>query len=133
MNANILNLISPLYKHNQPSQKEIDLFLKILNFKYPEDYLDIIKEHNGLEGSIGSSYIAVWPISEVIEINSQYAETDKMIADKYFIFGSNSGIYNYAFDKSAGSILELDMYDESYSIHCGSTMLDFLLYLKSKA
>ena len=132
MNSTVSEIISSLYKNENLSPEEFSSYVSKLDFKYPQDYLDIIKEYNGIEGQLGNSYIAIWPTDEVMEVNSQYNKSDKVIAEKYFVFGSNSGIYNYAFNKSDGSIIELDMYDESYAVHCGNSILELLTYLNSK-
>ena len=65
-----------------------------LGVPLPDDYLRLIAASNGVEGFVGESYLAVWPIEELPELNasSMYEE----YADGVVLFGSNGGNEGFA-------------------------------------
>jgi len=81
-----------------------------MNFDYPSDYFDFISLHNGGEGELGEGYLALWSIEDMLETNSIQKKEAPMFYDKYWIFGSNSGIFQYVFSKKDRTILEIDPY-----------------------
>ena len=53
----------------------------------PNDYLDLLKNFNGGNGTVGEEYLILHKVEELIKINKDYkiAEFD----NKFFIIGSN--------------------------------------------
>ena len=65
----------------------------------PDDYKEFIKEHNGGEGYVGGlSYINLWKIEEIAELNESY-EVKEYTPD-FVYFGSDGGDMAYAMDFS---------------------------------
>jgi hypothetical protein len=69
---------------------------KDLGKKLPVNYVSFLMEMNGGEGSIGSSYLILWPAEEIVEINEAYNVSDW--APGVVIFGSDGGGEAYGFD-----------------------------------
>lgn len=121
---------SELFYLNPPSAKFLldDLIVK-MGCKCADDYLDFMSKFNGGEGQIGDRILALWTIEEQIEVNSLLDNEDTVFASKYWIFGSNSGIFQYVFDKNNGEILEIDRYDDAYRERMGTTLAEFIYNL----
>ncbi|HLP19471.1 MAG TPA: SMI1/KNR4 family protein [Chitinophagales bacterium] len=72
---------------------------KQLDFRLPEEYLDAMRANNGREGEVGEdSWIVLFPIEELIEINHDYRLLMEQIPD-YFLIGKDSADTGYAFHK----------------------------------
>ena len=67
-------------------------------FKFPTDYKDFLFFSNGLEGNTGDSYIVIWSIEELIELNEAYKVKD--FISNLIIFGSDGAEDAYGFDIS---------------------------------
>ncbi|HMO40281.1 MAG TPA: SMI1/KNR4 family protein [Saprospiraceae bacterium] len=115
-----------------PSNSEIDLLKEAMCFKYPIDYFAFISSHNGGEGELGEGYLALWSIKDMIETNSIQKTGMPEFYDKYWIFGSNSGVFQYVFDKKNGLIIEIDPYEENHKVVIGETFQDFITDFKNK-
>ena len=85
---------------------EIEKIITTLNAVLPVDYVQFIKQYNGGEGEVGSSYLVLWEFDEIVEANKDYS-TDEF-APGYLIFGSDGGATAYAFERSSGDIVEFD-------------------------
>lgn len=55
----------------------------------PQNYMDFMTEHNGGEGDIGESWLVLFPIEELMEINDGY-HIPECLPD-HIIIGSNGG------------------------------------------
>lgn len=62
----------------------------------PEWHLSLLRISNGAEGSVGSSYLGLWPAEEVIAHNSDYRVQE--FHPGMLMFGSSMGGTAYAFD-----------------------------------
>lgn len=60
-----------------------------MNFSLPSDYVEFLKVSNGGEGFIGESYVMLWPIESLVELNEGYEVAD--YAPDLLIIGSNGG------------------------------------------
>jgi hypothetical protein len=69
-------------------------------FKFPTDYKEFLMFSNGLEGSTKDSYIVIWSIEELIELNEAYKVRD--FISNLIIFGSDGAEDAYGFDISGG-------------------------------
>jgi hypothetical protein len=63
--------------------------------KLPEEYVALIRRHNGGEGFIGSEYLILWKVEELVSFNHDY-EVREYIPD-LLLFGSNGGGEAYGF------------------------------------
>lgn len=55
----------------------------------PKQYIDFIKKHNGGEGDIGESWLILYPIEELQEVNDDYEIQEYLPGN--IIIGSNGG------------------------------------------
>ncbi|MFL0267407.1 SMI1/KNR4 family protein [Candidatus Clostridium radicumherbarum] len=73
-----------------------------LGIKFPSDYIEFMLFSNGCEGTIGESYISIWPIEELIDTN------ENLEVEKYtpglVLFGSDGGGEAFAFDMRGDTI-----------------------------
>ena len=68
---------------------------------FPEDYKEFMEETDGGEGNIGElSYISIWKIEDIVELNISY-EVKKYTPNLVY-FGSDGGDMAYAFEFSRG-------------------------------
>lgn len=68
------------------------------DFKFPADYKEFLLFSNGLEGNTGDSYIVIWSIEELIELNEAYKVKD--FISNLIIFGSDGAEDAYGFNIS---------------------------------
>lgn len=64
----------------------------------PDDYRDFLQCSNGGEGFVGSHYIILWKIEELVEFNNEY-EVNKYAPD-FFLFASDGAGEAFAFKKN---------------------------------
>ena len=55
----------------------------------PNDYIELMKKHNGGEGDIGETWLILYPLEELQEINDDY-EIEEILPG-HIIIGSNGG------------------------------------------
>ena len=86
---------------------------------------------NGAEGSIGQSYLVVWPADEIVELNQTYRVDD--FAPGLVLFGGDGGNTGYAFDKRSVSprIVEVPLMgmDLNAAEYCGASFVEFLRHV----
>jgi len=63
----------------------------------PEDYADFLRFENGGEGFIGSAYLILWRVEELLELNRAHQVTDHALG--FLFFGSDGGGEAFAFDR----------------------------------
>ncbi len=97
-------------KNSSPTEEEHQRLVNKINFPIDNDYLDLMKNHNGAEGFVNSEiFIMLWRIEDLIAINRKCESLPEQ--DNYFFFGSDGSNLRYAFDKSDGSIISIDSYE----------------------
>ena len=62
---------------------------KINGVSLPQNYLDFMTEHNGGEGDIGGSWLVLYPIEDLQEINNDYDIPEFL--PNHIIIGTNGG------------------------------------------
>lgn len=66
------------------------------HFVLPPEYVRFLRRANGGEGFVGTAYVILWRVEELVKFNQEYQ------ADEYapglFLFGSNGGGEAFAFD-----------------------------------
>src|SRR3954464_2022763 len=68
-----------------------------LGVRLPDDYaLFLQEEADGGEGVIGSTYIILWRVEQVLELNAAYHVSE--FAPGLVLFGSNGGGEAFGFD-----------------------------------
>jgi hypothetical protein len=63
--------------------------------KFPEDFLDYLRRHNGGGGFVGNRYLMLWKLEELQEFNRDY-EVHEYLPD-VLLFGSSGGGEAYGF------------------------------------
>lgn len=66
----------------------------------PQQYLDFMKKHNGGEGDIGETWLILFPLEELQEINDDY-RIGEFLPNR-IIIGSNGGGELYGIDGGGG-------------------------------
>ncbi|RAW00575.1 SMI1/KNR4 family protein [Pseudochryseolinea flava] len=92
-------------KNNPPTKEEIQQFLAAVNFSLPIGFIDFFENANGAEISSDVGFFILWPLTEMIQLNSGY-KVDEYIPG-FFVFASNGGDNAYAIEKFTGSIYEI--------------------------
>ena len=103
MDKKTQKLIKKLELRPPTTNDAINKLKKITNIKLPNEYKKFLKLTNGGEGFIGdNSYVMIWSIEELIELNELYEVSE--YAPGLFVFGSNGGGEAYAFDTRSSSM-----------------------------
>jgi len=63
---------------------------------FPRDYRVFLLKHNGGEGPIGKTYLALWRVEDLVQRNEAYCVTT--YAPGLLLFGSDGGGEGYGFD-----------------------------------
>lgn len=88
-----------------PIKQEVENFLKQIDFKLPQGFIEFFKDSNGADISSDENYIVLWALTDMIQLNRDY-KVDEYAPD-FFIFGSNGGGTAYAVKKSTSDIYEI--------------------------
>jgi len=75
----------PFFKSTEPPPKFVE--------PLPKDYLDVIRDFGGKEGFLGQTYLRLYRLEELIQLNIAYQVPT--LLPEVFIFGSNG--YGEAF------------------------------------
>lgn len=75
------------FEFNAPYSGKI--ITEINGVNHPRNYIDFMTEHNGGEGDIGESWLRLYPMEELKEINDSY-NVPEYLPD-HIIIGSNGG------------------------------------------
>lgn len=73
-----------------------DKIERINNVVLPKQYLRFMKKHNGGEGDIGETWLALFPLEELQEINDDFCVEDFL--PNHIIIGSNGNGELYGID-----------------------------------
>jgi hypothetical protein len=97
---------------------------------FTSDYWEFMKLSNGYEGSVGESYLQLWPIEEINPYNIDARELLEE-APELTIFGSDGGGMVFCYDNLNHYYVEipLEAISEKYKEICGESFIDFLVYL----
>lgn len=103
MNIGQTNKLFESFDIGSPAPQEAIISAEMaLNAKLPNGYVNFLGHANGGEGLIGNSYLILWPVEQLQELNEAY--NVKEFAPGLLLFGSSGGGEAYAFDmRIAGS------------------------------
>ena len=109
--------------------KEVETTLGVT---FPLQYKEFMLESNGAEGNIGeNSYLALWHIEEIIELNEGY--NVKEYYPGLVFFGSDGGgiayAFNYRTEETPILAIPLDSIHIEDAKTCGNTFEEFLQIL----
>ena len=92
-------------RNTLPTLKEIEIFLRQIDFKLPDGFINFFMETNGADINKNGQYIILWPLTDMIQLNRDYSVEE--FAPDFFIFGSDGGDTAYAIEKQSGFIYEM--------------------------
>jgi SMI1 / KNR4 family (SUKH-1) len=105
-----------------------------LQIKLPKDYEEFLLVSNGVSGFVCKSYLIIWPVEDIQEINLLASINE--FAPGLIMFGSNGGGESYAFDARQSILSFVEFYDMEMSPDkirfCGYTFHEFLEHLYNK-
>ena len=87
-----------------------DEIKQINNVVLPKQYLEFMKKHNGGEGDLGETWLVLFPLEELQEINDDYCIQDFL--PDHIIIGSNGNGELYGIDSSGNYFNVPIMMDE---------------------
>lgn len=96
MDEQIKALLSQFELNEPASEINIKKVEKLLNINFPQEYYDFLLISNGGEGAIGQSYLVLWKIEDLIELNDAYGVEE--FAPGLLIIGSDGGDTAYCID-----------------------------------
>lgn len=85
------------FELNEPAlENNIKKVEELLSINFPQEYYDFLLISNGGEGAIGQSYLVLWKIEDLIELNDAYGVEE--FAPGLLIIGSDGGDTAYCID-----------------------------------
>lgn len=96
---------------------------KINGVVLPKDYIEFMKKHNGGEGDIGSTWLVLYPLEELQDVNADY-EVEKFLPN-HVIIGSDGGDEFYGID-SKGNYFNVPMMMDENDITFLGTDIELL-------
>ncbi|MBI5653893.1 MAG: SMI1/KNR4 family protein [Chloroflexi bacterium] len=134
MTKSIKHLVTRLSSRAGVSKDVIEEIQTQLGISFPSEYVQFISQYNGTEGVVGESYLAIWPVEDIAQLNEAYAVNE--FVPGLLLFGSNGGGMAYAFDTRSQDMpivevpfIPMDLKEANV---CGRTFLEFLEYLYSQ-
>lgn len=128
MKSNLKPLIKNLELNSGVEFETINDVEQRLGINFLTDYKEFISEANGAEGFVGQSYLILFPIEKLEEINRTNDYAPRIIK-----FASDGGGNVYVFDSSEariyiGKVSSIGIGLEEIEF-CGFSFTDFLKYL----
>ena len=100
------------FDFNEPYNGEFNNV--IYGVELPEEYVAFMKAHNGGEGDTGESWLFLFPIEELQEVNDDYHE---FLPEGNIIIGSNGGInYRIHTDAIKTNLIPIELTPQQTSV-----------------
>lgn len=97
------------FEFNAPYEGE---FQRIINgVELPKEYIEFMKLHNGGEGDVGESWLVLFPMEELQEINDDYK---KYLPAGHIIIGSNGGGELFGLNSSGKYFIVPEIIEKEY-------------------
>ena len=132
MQERIGHILSGLEKEEPLQDTEFNAVTESFDFKFPNIYVDVMKDFNGGEGEVGeNSWLLLFPINELREVNKDYNFLMDDIPD-YFLIGKDAADTGYAFHKTNGTFHSFGLmsnFDTDPIEFLGDDFAAFLEYL----
>lgn len=100
-----------------------DAITEIDGIKLPQSYIEFMNEHNGGEGDIGETWLVLYRLEELQEINDDYDVNEFL--PNHIIIGSNGGEELYGIDSYGQFFNVPSMMDEQDVTVLCDDMKDF--------
>lgn len=85
----------------------------------PSEYIEFMKKHNGGEGDTGGSWLVIYPVEELEEINDNYRE---YLPEGNIIIGSNGGEELIGLNSEGQYFIVPEIIEEDYIKVIGDSM-----------
>ncbi len=92
-------------KNPPPSKKDIEKFVSNITFQVSKGYFKFMQESNGADFSFKDAYLILWPLTDLIYLNHEYAVDE--FAPGFFLIGSDGGDTAYAILKETGNFYKM--------------------------
>jgi hypothetical protein len=113
-------------------EAELQEVQKKVNFDFPQEYADFLREFNGAEGEVGeNSWLVIFRLEQLIPFNKAL---DLLNEDSppYFVFGKDAAETDYGFhkiDKTFHSFGAYTDYRDEEVVFCGNSFSEFIEFL----
>jgi len=97
------------FDFNEPYNGEFNNV--IYGVELPEEYVAFMKAHNGGEGDTGESWLVLFPIEELQEVNDDYHE---FLPEGNIIIGSNGGGELFGINNTGQYFIVPELIEEEY-------------------
>lgn len=116
-------------KRTQKAKTKIEQIQRILNFNLPNDYLFFLQNYSGFEQFIGSEFVRLWDIDELIGANTDYQIFENL--PKTLAIGGNGSSEFIAIEQTVDNSIRVVLtpfidLDKQYHIEIGNSFTDFL-------
>jgi hypothetical protein len=91
---------------------------KVNGVALPKNYIEFMREHNGGEGDIGETWLVLYSLEELQEVNGDY-ETEEFLPGR-IIIGSNGSAELYGIDNNGNYFNVPVLMDENDIILLGT-------------
>lgn len=108
------------FEFNEPYSGEFDTV--IYGVELPKEYVEFMKEHNGGEGDTGESWLVLFPIEELKEINDDYHD---FLPDGNIIIGSNGSGELFGLNSDGKYFIVPEIIEEEYLEVIGDSIDNF--------
>ncbi|NDI35093.1 SMI1/KNR4 family protein [Chengkuizengella sediminis] len=132
MDEQIKSILSQLELNEPVLDINIKKVEEQLRIKFPQEYYEFLLNSNGGEGSIGESYLVMWKVEDIIELNEAYGVEE--FAPGLLIIGSDGGDTAYCIrseNKSFVNVPFIGMDLREVQV-CGNNFEEFLSYLNKE-
>jgi hypothetical protein len=125
MHSRLLEIVRGMKTSPGASKQSLEELMTRLGHHLPSDYLTLMQITNGAEGPVGSSYVVIWPVDEVVPLNE--ANAVAQFAPSLVLFGSDGGSKGYGFDTGSDGlpIVAVDLILTDVVEPMGSDLLQF--------
>ncbi|WP_426791808.1 SMI1/KNR4 family protein [Sphingobacterium sp. WOUb80] len=116
-------------KRTQKAKTKIEQIQRILNFNLPNDYLFFLQNYSGFEQFIGSEFVRLWDIDELIGANTDCQIFENL--PKTLAIGGNGSSEFIAIEQTVDNSIKVVLtpfidLDKQYHIEIGISFTDFL-------
>ena len=97
------------FDFNEPYNGEINNVID--GVELPKEFIEFMKSHNGGEGDVGESWLVLFAIEELQDINDDYYE---YLPEGNIIIGSNGGGELFGINSDGKYFIVPEMIEEEY-------------------
>jgi hypothetical protein len=128
MDNEIISLTQSLSKNVALAPQDFSTCVEVLGCNFPEDYLEFMALYNGAEGEMQQSWLQLWPIQELSELNEGYEVSSYL--PNVLLIGSNGGGEAFGIKKQEGTFVQVPfLFNEEDVSEIGSSFKEFLVAL----